>query len=538
MSKLVPVVIGVGDVVNHSTKIEDAKEPLDLILQAIDKALDDTGSASKSSIQAAIDSISIVRTWTWPYPDLPGLLASKLDVNPSHKEYTDHGGNQPGRIFDEAAKRISLGQSKIAVLAGGEALASLTSFAKANKLPPPSWTKLSTNINDVFSPTDRQLPEGRTTTTSLNALIGASWAADNTRGLGRIYQIGAPIHIYPLFENGFRAYRGQSIAENNAESARLYGEFARVASGCEYAWSYGKMAETEEGIGRVTGRNRMICFPYPLLMNAFNTINLAGAVILTSTETARELGVPESKWVYPLGGAGTRDSYDFWERPDYHSSPSISRSIDAALQVSGLSKDDIDCYDFYSCFPIVPKLACNHLGLSITNPEKPITLLGGLTSFGGAGNNYSMHALTAMTRELRKGERRTGLVLANGGVATYQYAVILSRSPRESAYPIREPLPAVITDIAVPKVDATVEGEAVVETYTVEFDRTNNPLRGHVVGRLKSNGHRFLANHGNEATLQQLASFSKEPIGRGGIVKQDSEQKGRNLFSFSDEPRL
>jgi hypothetical protein len=44
-----------------------------------------------------------------------------------------------------------------------------------------------------------------------------------------------------------------------------------------------------------------------------------------------------------------------------------------------------------SCFPIVPKLACQHLGLDITSPSKPITLLGGLTSFGGAGNNYSMH---------------------------------------------------------------------------------------------------------------------------------------------------
>ena len=45
-------------------------------------------------------------------------------------------------------------------------------------------------------------------------------------------------------------------------------------------------------------------------MNAFNTINLAGAVILTSTEHARELGIPESKWIYALGGAGTRDSND------------------------------------------------------------------------------------------------------------------------------------------------------------------------------------------------------------------------------------
>jgi hypothetical protein len=27
----------------------------------------------------------------------------------------------------------------------------------------------------------------------------------------------------------------------------------------------------------------------------------------------------------------------------------------------------------------------------MTKQSKPITLLGGLTSFGGAGNNYSMH---------------------------------------------------------------------------------------------------------------------------------------------------
>lgn len=43
-------------------------------------------------------------------------------------------------------------------------------------------------------------------------------------------------------------------------------------------------------------------------MNAFNTVNLAGACILTSTDFAKELGIPESKWIYPLGGAGSRDS--------------------------------------------------------------------------------------------------------------------------------------------------------------------------------------------------------------------------------------
>jgi hypothetical protein len=47
--------------------------------------------------------------------------------------------------------------------------------------------------------------------------------------------------------------------------------------------------------------------------------------------------------------------------------------------------------DIPRCFPVVPKLACHHFDLPITNQLKTITLLGGLTSFGGAGNNYSMH---------------------------------------------------------------------------------------------------------------------------------------------------
>jgi hypothetical protein len=43
-------------------------------------------------------------------------------------------------------------------------------------------------------------------------------------------------------------------------------------------------------------------------MNAFNTVNMAAGCILTSTDFAKELGIPEYKWIYPLGGAGTRDS--------------------------------------------------------------------------------------------------------------------------------------------------------------------------------------------------------------------------------------
>jgi acetyl-CoA acetyltransferase len=121
-----PIIIGVGDIKNKSLKPEDALEPLDLIFQAIQLAIKDTAMTGffATDLQSSIDDISIVATWTWPYPDLPGLLATKLGVQPRYKHYSEHGGNQPGKLLDEAARRISLGESRVAVVAGGEALAS------------------------------------------------------------------------------------------------------------------------------------------------------------------------------------------------------------------------------------------------------------------------------------------------------------------------------------------------------------------------------------------------------------------------------
>lgn len=121
-----PIVIGVGDFINRSKQIEDAVEPLRLMLAAINKALEDTGltGSSVDSLRAAVDSLDVVRTWTWPYHDLPGLIAEHLGIVPKRKEYSEHGGNQPGLLFDEAARRISKGENKVALLTGGEALAS------------------------------------------------------------------------------------------------------------------------------------------------------------------------------------------------------------------------------------------------------------------------------------------------------------------------------------------------------------------------------------------------------------------------------
>jgi hypothetical protein len=146
--------------------------------------------------------------------------------------------------------------------------------------------------------------------------------------------VGSPIHVYPLYENGFRAHHKQTIQANHRESAVLYAYFSQIASQNQYAWNYGMEAQTIDSIGTLSKKNRMICFPCrpahivsctpislttlvidPLLMNAFNTVNLASACILTSTEYATQLGIPKDRWIYPLGGAG------FNERDNCESAP-------------------------------------------------------------------------------------------------------------------------------------------------------------------------------------------------------------------------
>lgn len=125
-----PVIIGVGDFINRSTHLADALEPLQLMLNAIEAALDDTNLSPTSlhHLRASIDSLDVVRTWTWPYPDLPGLISERLGIEPRRKHYTAHGGNQPAVVLDEAARRVARGEVRVAVLSGGEALGSRESF--------------------------------------------------------------------------------------------------------------------------------------------------------------------------------------------------------------------------------------------------------------------------------------------------------------------------------------------------------------------------------------------------------------------------
>lgn len=157
----------------------------------------------------------------------------------------------------------------------------------------------------------------------ISLLVPFEDCADTFADVGTRHSMGLAIQIYPMYENGFRAHRSQTQKENNHESAQMYAAFDEIACAHPHSWRSGETPRNAADIGNVANRNRLICSPCkisdllehdnklimidPLLMNAFNTVNLAAACILTSVEHATALGIPRSKWIYVLGGAGTED---------------------------------------------------------------------------------------------------------------------------------------------------------------------------------------------------------------------------------------
>ncbi len=350
----IPVLVGIGQLrSNRERTVAGAREPAELMLDALQLAAADAGAPQ---LLAEADSIDAVNVVSWSYDDLPGLLATRLGAQPRHQYYSAVGGHQPARLLDDAAARVARGESRVALIVGGEAQASTGVLAKAGVDP----------VADCGWSAQPGGPPG-----FAPKLLGSEWA--QTAGL--LF----PTRVYPLFENRLRYQLGQTPAEASAWSAQMYAEFSRVAAANPAAWN--PVQRSAEEIGTSGPGNRMVCEPYPLSMNAMPHVDQAAAVIVTSLATARELGVAAP--VYVWGGAGADESASFLERDGFGSSPAMDSAFGRALDAAGVSAGQLSCVDIYSCFPVVPKFASLSLGLA---RDASLSVTGGHSAFGGPMN--------------------------------------------------------------------------------------------------------------------------------------------------------
>src|SRR5262249_39061000 len=151
------------------------------------------------------------------------------------------------------------------------------------------------------------------------------------------------------------------------------------------------------------------------------------AVLLMSVAAARRFGVPEDRWVFLHGHADLRER-TLMERADLSSSPASVIAARHALEIAGITTADLAWIDLYSCFPAPVFNICDGLGLAPDDP-RGLTLTGGLPFFGGAGNNYSMHAIAEIVQRTRSHPGSFGFVGANGGIMGKYSVGVYSTTP-------------------------------------------------------------------------------------------------------------
>jgi acetyl-CoA C-acetyltransferase len=485
----IPVIVGVGEIVDRPKEIAAGLEPLTLLEEALKRAEADSGGR----LLRDISSLDIVNFLSWRYRDPEKQLAARLGVTPAHLYYGPVGGESPIRYLHEAAQRIARGECSVAAVCGAEAQSTATKAQRGGiELP---WTSFA---HDVEEPKR-----------------GAAFQKPMAVQLG----VFRPITVYPLYETATSAHWGQTPREALAESGALWSTYSSVASENPNSWLKKRFAPDE--ITTPSPENRLIAWPYTKLMVANPTVNMGGAILLTSLAKARAAGIAEDRLIYPWGGASAEEPRDYLARDQFFESHPQNAVLKAAMDLVKGDGRKFDAIELYSCFPCVPKMARRTLGLG-TDVQPTVT--GGLTFFGAPLNTYMTHAACAMVRRLRNGAR-LGLLYGQGGFVTKHHALVLSRqAPRQAlvqdtsvqaaADRHRRKVPEFVTEAA---------GKGKVESFTVIYRGNGEIEHGVVMMRTERDARtlgRVPASDGK--TLGYLQSMDRTPVGTlGDIVTAD-----------------
>lgn len=485
----IPVIVGVGEVVDRPAEIAAGLEPLALLEAALRYAEQDSGA----KLLGAVDSLDIVNFLSWRYQDPARQLSDRLGIAPGHAYYGPVGGESPIRYLHEAAQRIARGECAVAAICGAEAQSTATKAERASlRLP---WTPFAHDV-----------PEPKR---------GAAFQKPMAVKLG----VFRPITVYPLYEAATSAHWGQTPREALAESGDLWSTFSSVAAQNPHAWL--KRRFTADEITTPTPDNRLIAWPYTKLMVANPTVNMGAAILLTSLASARQAGIAEDRLVHVWGGASAEEPRDYLIRDQFYESHAQNAVLKAVMGLAGGDGNAFDAIELYSCFPCVPKMARRTLGLG-TDVQPTVT--GGLTFFGAPLNTYMTHAACAMVRRLRRGAG-LGLLYGQGGFVTKHHGLVLSRqAPREAlAQDTSVQAEADRNRGTVPEFVTEADGNGLVESFTAIYRRGGEIEHGVVMLRTAANA-RALARvpaH-DRSTLAHLLDMDRTPVGStGNIVTAD-----------------
>jgi acetyl-CoA C-acetyltransferase len=507
-----PIIVGVGQYTEHL----DADDyiglsPQELAAKACIRAMED---AEICVGDFPIDTLAAVRTvgdsvspqaqrFMSPFgrPDnFPWAVANRLGLAPTRAIYSLACGNEPQKLVGEMSARIRTGEMRSVLIFGAEALATQAQ-AQRN-----GW---SLDWSEAFNAPIED--RGKGTEGMMTPLMAK-------------HGLQLPVTVYPVLEHARRKRLGHSRDAYTRDMSALFERFNRVA--VENPYAVFRQSLSAADIATISSTNRLIADPYTKAMVAKDSVNQGAALLLTSEAQASTLGIPRSQWVYLHGYADVKER-PVLEREDLGDSVAMRLAYQEAMRAAGTTLDDLHYFDLYSCFPVAVSVAMDALGMTLSDPRSP-TVTGGLPYFGGAGNNYSTHALVSMISALRRDAGAFGLVGANGGFLSKHSVGVYSTRPKDGWKPcVSDSLQARVDSMAAPQLAVTPEGEGIIESYTVVPSRSE--ITATIVGRLVLTGERFVAvsQQGESATAEKM--LASDPLGQ--LVSLTTNE-GITTFSF------
>ena len=484
-----PVVVGVGQVVQRTPALDPPVEPVAAMVQALRAAEQDAGV----ELLSRADLVSAVPSASWTYGDQAGLVASLVGAEDAGTVQTSpYGGDGAQLAINDAAAQVAAGSAHVVLVCGAEAGATVAALQAQGREP--DWTR---------QPEDA----------APQRVIGVDRPANNEAETG--VGLGAPIYVYALLESALRGAAGEQVEEHRHRIADLWARHSAIAAENPYAWD--PTVRTAEEVATPTPANRAVSGDYTKLMCANLQVDLAAGVVVTSVAAARALGVPQEKWVFLHAGASATDEWFVSERADLASSPAIAAAGAAVLEHAGITARELGPVDLYSCFPAAVQLGAAAIGLPWDDPARPLSVTGGLTSAGGPGNGYGLHAVATMVPTLRERPEEYGLSSSLGWYATKHALGVYSATPPERRFAHLKPA----FDRPAPRpVRTELDGEAVVEAVTVSHDREGRS-EGAVVSAIAPDGARVLLRRDSAEDLALLTGT--DPLRRtvreeGGLL--------------------
>lgn len=441
-----PVIIGVGQVSERVGEPGYAElSHMDLAGAALKAAFVD--ARARRSVAKSLDTLAAVRQfelsatrYAAPFghaDNPPRAIARRAGANPERAILEVVGGDRPQRLVGELAAEIAAGRAKVAAIAGAEALSTVRALLARGETR--DWSERRRGSIEDRGPSY----EGVVDRTALR------------------HGVGAPIGGYALAENVRRERLGLSLADYRLEIGKLFAPFTRVAAANPH--SAAPTARDAEELATLTERNRLVAEPYGRLVVARDQVNQGAAIVLASVGEARRLGVPEERWVHIHAVADCAEP-PMLSRANLEQSPAAVAAISSALEVAGTDWEKLAATDLYSCFAIPVFNLLDAFGLDRDDP-RGWTLTGGLPFFGGAGNNYSSHAIAEAVARCRAAPGARVLVGANGGLMSKYAAGVYSTAPADWSASRWQSVEKIKPRFAV--LDAW-DGEALAESFTIQ----------------------------------------------------------------------